>query len=93
MKSQLSKDERIKTSTKRRPPHPLPQTPQPSQDIKDTPATTKATQDQGTTPIEMGSTASTANCRITHRMNASKEFERRNRAEIGKEEPTGLECT
>jgi hypothetical protein len=66
---------------------------QPSQDTKDTPATTKATQDQGTTPTETGSTVSTASYRTTCRMNASRGFERRNRAEIGKEEPIGLECT
>jgi hypothetical protein len=93
MKSQLSKGKRIKTSTKRKPLPLPPRTLQPSQDIKDTLATTKATQDQGTMPIETGSTVSTANCRITHRMKVSRGFERRNRAEIDKEEPTGLECT
>jgi hypothetical protein len=60
--------------------------------LDDTPATTGATQDQGTTPIETGNTASTANYRTIHRTNVSKEFEKRNRAEIDKEERIGLEC-
>jgi hypothetical protein len=66
---------------------------QPNLDLKDTPATIEATQDPETTPTEMGNTVSTANCRTIHRTNASKEFEKRNRAEIDKEGPTGLEST
>jgi hypothetical protein len=93
MKSPLFKDGRKRTSTRRRPPPTLPQLPQTSQDTKCTPATTKATLDWVTMPTETGNTASTANYRITPRMNVSKGSERRNRAEIGKEEPIGLECT
>jgi hypothetical protein len=90
MKLRLSKGERIRTSTERKP---LPQILRPKQDQRDTPATTKAIQGPGTTPTETGNTASTANYRIIHRTNVSKEFEKRNRAEIDKEELTGLECT
>ena len=46
-----------------------------------------------TTGTRTGSIASTASYKITRRMNASKEFEKRNCAEIDKEEPIGLECT
>ena len=63
------------------------------QDTRGTPTITRATPDQGTTPTGMENTASTANYRITPRMNVSKGFEKRNRAEIGKAEPIGLECT
>ncbi len=90
MKSQLFKGERIKTPTERKP---LPRILRPNRDLKDTTATTEAIQGPGTTPTEMGNTVSTANCRTIRRMNVSKEFEKRNRAEIDKEEPTGLECT
>jgi poly-gamma-glutamate capsule biosynthesis protein CapA/YwtB (metallophosphatase superfamily) len=41
----------------------------------------------------MGNIASTASYTTIPRMNVSKEFVRRNRAEIDKEELTGLECT
>ena len=82
--------ERIKTSTERKPP---PQTQLPNPDRKDTPATTEAIQGPETMPTEMGNIASTTNYRTIHRMNVSKEFGRRNHAEINKAGPTGLECT
>jgi len=91
-KSPLFNDERIRTSARRRPPPTPPPMPQPRQDTKDTP-TTRATPDQEAMPTGMGNTASTANYRITPRMNVSKESERRNHAEIDKAEPIGLECT
>jgi hypothetical protein len=56
-------------------------------------STTKVIQGPGTTPTETENTASTANFRTIHRTNVSKEFEKRNRAEIDKGELTGLECT
>jgi hypothetical protein len=40
----------------------------------------------------MENTASTANYKTTLRMNVSRGFEKRNRAEIGKAEPIGQEC-
>jgi hypothetical protein len=67
--------------------------PRPKQDTKGTPTTTRATPDQGTTPTGMENTASTANYKITPRMNVSRGFKRRNRAEIGKAEPIGQQCT
>jgi hypothetical protein len=90
MKSQLFKGERIKTPTERKP---LLRILRPNLDPKDTLAITEAIQGPGTTQTETGNTVSTANCRTTRRMSASKEFEKRNRAEIDMEEPTGLECT
>ena len=82
---------KIKPSTRRRALlTPLPML-RPKQGTRGTP--TKATPDQETTPTGTGNTASTANYRITHRMNVSKGFKRRNRAEIGKAEPIGQECT
>jgi hypothetical protein len=71
----------------------LPRTLRPNPDRRDTPATTEAIQGPGITPTETGNTASTANYRTIHRTNVSKEFEKRNRAEIDKGELTGLECT
>ena len=65
----------------------------PKQDTRGTPTTTRATPDWETTPTGTGNTASTANYRITRRMNASKGFERKNRAEIGKAELIGPEFT
>jgi len=90
MKSQLSKGERIKTPTERKP---LLQILRPNLDLRDTPATTEATQGPAATPTETENSVSTANYRIIRRMNVSKGFEKRNHAEIDKEEPTGLECT
>jgi len=57
-----------------------------------TPTTTRATPGQETIPTGMESTASTANYKITLRMNVSRGSEKRNRAEIDKAEPTGPEC-
>jgi hypothetical protein len=83
---------KIKTSLRKRTfLTPLPRL-RPIQDTKDTHTTTRAPPDQETTTTEMGNTASTANYKITLRMNASKGFEKRNRAEIGKAEPIGQEC-
>jgi hypothetical protein len=48
--------------------------------------------DQGTMPIGMESTASTANSRITHRKIVSKESAKRNRAETNKDMPIGPKC-
>ncbi len=90
MKLRLSKGERIRTSTERKP---LRQILRPKQDQRDTPATTKAIQGPGITPTEMENTASTANYRTIHRTSVSKGFEKKNRAEIEKGELTGLECT
>jgi hypothetical protein len=67
--------------------------PRPEQDTRGTPTITRATPDQGTIPTGMENTASTANYKITPRMNVSRGFEKRNRAEIAKAEPIGPECT
>jgi hypothetical protein len=72
---------------------PLPQTLIPNPDRRDTPATTEAIQGPETMPTEMGNIASTTNYRTIPRMNVSKEFGRRNLAEIDKAGPTGPECT
>jgi hypothetical protein len=89
MRSPLFRGGRIKTSTRRK----TLLTPlRPIQDTKDTPTTTRATPGQETTPTGMENTASTANYKTTLRMNVSRGFEKRNRAEIGKAEPIGQEC-
>jgi len=93
MKLQLSKGERIRTSTKRKPLSPPPQVLQASPDLKDTPATTEATQGPAATPTETENSVSTANYRIIRKTSVLKGFEKRNHAEIDKEESTGLECT
>jgi len=93
MRLPLFRGGKIKTSTRRRTlltPRPMLR---PIQDTKGTPTTTRATPDQETTPTGMENTASTANYKITLRMNVSRGFEKRNRAEIGKVEPIGQECT
>ncbi len=89
-KSRCFRGERTKTSTERKP-HPRTQLPNP--DRRGTLATTKATRGPETMPTEMANTASTANYRTIPRMNVSKEFVKRNRAETDKAGPTGLECT
>jgi hypothetical protein len=87
-KSPRFRNVKIKTSTRRRASPTPPPTPRPKQDTRGTPTTTKATPDQETTPTGTRNTASTANYRITRKMNVSKGFERRSRAEIGKAELT-----
>jgi hypothetical protein len=77
-------------STERKPP---PQTQLPNPDKRGTPATKEATRGPETMLTGMENTASTANYRTIPRMNASREFVKRNRAETDKAGPTGLECT
>jgi hypothetical protein len=89
----LFRGREIKTSLRRKTfLTPLPKL-RPIQDTKDTHPTTRTPPDQETTTAGMGNTASTANYKITLRTNVSREFEKRNRAEIGKAEPIGQECT
>jgi hypothetical protein len=88
-KLRLFRGKRTKTATDGKP---HPRTQRPKLDRRGTPATTRATQGLETMPTGMENNASTANYRTIPRMNVSKKFLKRNRAETDKAGPIGLEC-